>query len=66
MCSTEEEVLQVTHWKDLESHFISYSQDKEAAVTDYYLVVFMKIGTVVYEYHKGSKTVGYYVKTIFE
>lgn len=66
LCLTEEEVLKVSHWKELESHFISYSQDKEAAAADYYLVVFMKIGTVVYEYHKGSKTVGYYVKTIFE
>lgn len=66
LCDTEEEVLKVTHWKDLESHFISYSQDKDAAGADVYLVVFMRVGTVVYEYHKGSKAVGCYMKTIFE
>ena len=66
VCTTEEEVLKITHWKDLSSHFISYSQDKEASGADVYVVVFMKLGTIVYEYHKGSKAVGYYVKTIFE
>ena len=66
LCSTEEEVLQVTHWKDLESHFISYTKEEEAAKQDMYLVVFMNLGTVVYEYHKGTKMAAYYVKTIFE
>ena len=66
ICYTEAEVLKITHWKDLESHFISYSQEKNMSNTDFYLVVFMKVGTVVYEYHKGTKTVGYYMKTIFE
>ena len=66
LCSTEEEVLQVTHWKDLESHFISYTKEEEVAKQDIYLVVFMNLGTVVYEYHKGTKMAAYYVKTIFE
>ena len=66
LCSTEEEVLQVTHWKDLESHFISYTKEEEAAKQNMYLVVFMNLGTVVYEYHKGTKMAAYYVKTIFE
>jgi hypothetical protein len=65
-CTTKEEVLEVTHWDDLNSHFISYTQDKEPAKQDLYLVIFMRLGTIVYEYHKGTKTVGYYVKTIFE
>lgn len=66
VCTKKEEVLEITHWKDLDSHFISYTQDKTASDRDFYLVVFMNLGTIVYEYHKGTKTVGYYVKTIFE
>lgn len=65
-CSTEEEVLQITHWKDLSSHFMSYSKETEVAKQDMYLVIFMNLGTIVYEYHKGTKIAGYYVKTIFE
>ena len=66
VCTTKEEVLEITHWDDLNSHFISYQQDKTISNQDFYLVVFMRLGTIVYEYHKGTKTVGYYVKTIFE
>ena len=66
VCTTKEEVLEITHWDDLNSHFISYQQDKTVSNQDFYLVVFMRLGTIVYEYHKGTKTVGYYVKTIFE
>ena len=66
VCTTKEEVLEITHWDDLNSHFISYQQDKTVSNQDLYLVVFMRLGTIVYEYHKGTKTVGYYVKTIFE
>ena len=66
VCTTKEEVLEITHWDDLNSHFISYQQDKTVSNKDFYLVVFMRLGTIVYEYHKGTKTVGYYVKTIFE
>lgn len=66
VCTTKKEVLEITHWKDLDSHFISYSQDKNASNQDFYLVIFMRLGTIVYEYHKGTKVVGYYCKTIFE
>lgn len=66
VCTTKEEVLEVTHWKDLNSYFISYTQEKEPAQADYYIVVFMRLGTLVYEYHKGTKMCGYYCKTIFE
>ena len=66
VCTTKKEVLEVTHWEDLDSHFISYNQEKEAATQDFYLVVFMRLGTIVFEYHKGTKMAGYYVKTIFE
>ena len=66
VCTTKEDVLEITHWDDLKSHFISYQQDKNVSEHDFYLVVFMRLGTIVYEYHKGTKAVGYYCKTIFE
>lgn len=66
VCDTKSEVLEVTHWNDLNSHFISYQQNDYVSNKDFYLVVFMSVGTIVYEYRKGTKSVGYYVKTIFE
>lgn len=65
-CTTKEEVLEVTHWEDLNSHFISYTKDEKEAEQDLYLVIFMRLGTIVYEYHKGTKMISYYCKTIFE
>lgn len=66
VCTTKKEVLEVTHWEDLDSHFISYTKNNVVSNSDFYLVIFMNIGTIVYEYRKGSKSIGYYIKTIFE
>ena len=66
VCTTKKEVLEVTHWEDLDSHFISYTKNDVVSNSDFYLVIFMNIGTIVYEYRKGSKSIGYYIKTIFE
>ena len=65
-CTTKKEVLEVTHWKDLDSYFISYTIDPKPSEYDVYLVIFMNLGTMVYEYHKGSKSVACYCKTILE
>ena len=66
ICYTKKEVLEVTHWKDLDSHFHSYLKADKASEDDYFLIMFIDLGTCVYEYHKGTKAVGYYFKTIFE
>lgn len=66
VCNTREEVLQVTHWNSLDPYFKSYITEEDEATQDFYLIIFMNIGTIVYEYHKGTNVVGYYVKTIFE
>ena len=66
VCTTKKEVLEITHWKDLDPYFISYTKNDVVSNSDFYLVIFMNIGTIVYEYRKGSKSIGYYIKTIFE
>ena len=66
VCTTKKEVLEITHWKDLDPHFVSYTKNNVVSNSDFYLVIFMNIGTIVYEYRKGSKSIGYYIKTIFE
>lgn len=66
VCTTKKEVLEITHWKDLDTYFVSYTKNDVISNSDFYLVIFMNIGTIVYEYRKGSKSIGYYIKTIFE
>ena len=66
LCDTEEEVLKVTHWTSLKPYFKSYLSNDVPVQQTAYLVIFMNLGTVVYEFHKGSKAYGYYMKTIFE
>lgn len=65
-CTTKKEVLEVTHWKDLDSHFIYYIQDKEVSEKDFYIVFFTNIGTLVYKYSKGTKTIAYYFKSFLD
>lgn len=61
-CETEEEVLKITHWKNLEDNFKTYLTEKEPADKNYYVVMFTNLAVLVYEVNKGSKVYRYYFK----